>query len=66
MRETGQLPVVAVRAKVNVRDPAWGVVKSTQPITPAMAETIAKIDAVLAELGYRQVWQNDEFMILVR
>jgi len=65
LRTEEHLPVV-VRAKVNMRDPAWGVVATTKAWRPSAVNTLTRIDKTLVDLGYREVWQNDEFVILVR
>jgi hypothetical protein len=63
--ERGALPVVAVGARTDVGDGAWG---RGRPI-PFPAEAARKLDMLhqwLAAMGYEKVWTNADFEVLVR
>ena len=60
------LPKLVIRAKVDIRDNANWAVENSLPIDLVDIPKLDLLDKTVEDLGYREVWSNEEFVILSR
>lgn len=64
LKRLSSLPKIAVRTKTNPQIRYWGA--RSVPLNAKIFNKLNQLDAALKELGYREIWSNNDFLVMER